>query len=439
MTETCFAFRVTGGWLRDLASEPTPGKVWPCIDWDEPLERDQRHFLDVQREVGVDIHAVWGLFVNRAWPVELRQAVGPARADQIERLVAAAHQRKLLVMSGVGIYSWGFEDIIAANPGVASGSRRAMCLSKPAAWDWQRRVLDFIKDPRWQLDGVSMQSADQGRCECPECCQLTPAEYHAAILTRSAAYIRANRPDWVIGQASWGRPLENVADLPALAEIADAVDYMVEVNEIPGRANRLSRISHFDCAYGTVGGVFIEPPQHWDRLRWCVPCGLRSARSLQTLWDEGGHACEYFFRPFANPVEEVSWRTGGHFLSDPYQTPEECLRRSVKEVYRVSGPASDDLTDWFKRAEDAYFSRSSFTAGSGPLSLEPLIWNVDPAAVGPAVYLLDWLTPAARQDYATDLAALKAEFLALPIPDPVLKHKTITALQGTLNDLGALL
>jgi hypothetical protein len=55
------------------------------------------------------------------------------------------------------------------------------------------------------------------------------------------------------------------------------------------------------------------------------------------------------------------------------------------------------------------------------------------------VYLLDWLTPAARQDYATDLAALKADFQALSIPDPVLKHKTITALQGTLNDLAALL
>jgi hypothetical protein len=40
-----------------------------------------------------------------------------------------------------------------------------------------------------------------------------------------------------------------------------------------------------------AGGVFVVPPQHWERLRWFLPCGLRSARSLKTLHDDGGRAC----------------------------------------------------------------------------------------------------------------------------------------------------
>ncbi len=438
MTEPSFTFRVTNGWLRDLASQPTPGKRWPCIDWDDALVKDQRRFLDAQQELDVDINVVWGLFAARAWPTKLAQAAPPERAEKIVNFISAAHQRKLLVLSGAGIYSWGFEEIIAQHPKVSSGSRTTMCLSKPAAWDWQCRVLDFLMDPRWQLDGLSLQSADQGRCECSECQRLTPAEYHAAVLTRSAEYVRTNRPDWVIGHASWGLPVDNEEDIPALKEIADAVDYMVEVNELPGRSSRLKRISQLDCAYGSVGGVFIEPPQHWDRLRWFVPCGLRSARSILDLWEEGGHACEYFYRPFANPGEEVSWRAGAHMLAEPFQTPEECLRRSVEEVYQVSGAGGLALASWFERAEAAYFSRSSYQVGSGPLSLEPLVWDQDPSAAGPAVYLSERMDPARCQAYAQELDALKKEFQTMDIPDPDLKTSTLNAIRGTLNEITSL-
>ena len=47
VSDTAFSYRVTDGWLRDLASEPTPSDPWPCIRWDDRLLADQMNFLDV--------------------------------------------------------------------------------------------------------------------------------------------------------------------------------------------------------------------------------------------------------------------------------------------------------------------------------------------------------------------------------------------------------
>ncbi|HJN16182.1 MAG TPA: hypothetical protein QGH10_11845, partial [Armatimonadota bacterium] len=275
MSDERFAFGVTDGWIRDLASEPTPEDPWPCIRWDDQLVRDQIRFLDVQAEVGVLHNVVWGLFVNRRWPAPLENVIDAEREERLHRFVGAAHERGVKILSGVGIYSWGFNEIIEKHPSVAAGSGAVMCPFHDEAWDWQRRVLDFLMDPKWRLDGVSMQSADLGRCQCDRCGKLSPAEHHALILCRSADHVRANRPDWVIGQASWGLRVDEESELEHLQRISGSVDYMVEVQERSARVGRRPEISQaLDCAFGSVGGVFVEPPQHWDRLRWFVPCGL---------------------------------------------------------------------------------------------------------------------------------------------------------------------
>jgi hypothetical protein len=434
-----FSFRVTDGWLRDLASKPTPHDPWPCIRWDEPLLADQICFLDVQAELGVTCNVVWGLFVEGAWPVPLENVIEPAREEKLQTFVAAAHARGLKILSGVGIYSWGFDEVIKKVPGVSAGHRHAMCAFSEVAWDWQRRVLDFLMDPRWGLDGISMQSADLGRCQCERCRRLSPAEHHAKLLVRSAGHVRAHRPEWIIGQASWGMRVDEPGEFEHLREISQAVDYMVEVQERSAAAGRRAEIaSGLACAFGSVGGVFVEPPQHWDRLRWFVPCGLGSARALAKLWADGGRACEYFYRPFANPVEEVSWRTGAKILSAPLTSPEAALGEAVEAVYGVTGSSREALADWFARGENAYFSRSTFEVGGGSLSLEPLIWSENPAAPGPPIYLRDRLSPAARPDYAQELERLKVELAELVIPNREAAGRTLACIEGTLRDIAAL-
>ncbi|MCJ7822145.1 MAG: hypothetical protein MUQ26_03525, partial [Armatimonadetes bacterium] len=264
MADNAFQFGVTDGWLRDLASEPTPHDAWPCIRWDDQLLADQLRFLDVQAELGVTYNVVWGLFVDRAWPVPLEDVIDTAREKRLRTFVDAAHERGLKLLSGAGIYSWGFDEVIANVPAVSAGSRRCMCAFSPEAWDWQRRVLDFLMDTRWGLDGISMQSADQGRCDCPKCSQLSPAEHHAKLLISSAEHVRAARPDWTIGQASWGLRVDEPDELRHLQRISQAVDYMVEVRERSAEVGRRAEIARsLDCAFGSVGGVFVEPPQHW--------------------------------------------------------------------------------------------------------------------------------------------------------------------------------
>jgi len=439
MTEASFTFRVTDGWLRDLASEPAPHDPWPCIRWDEQLLADQLRFLDVQAELGVNLNVVWGLFVNRAWPVPLRDLISPARREMLRAFVAGAQARGVKVLSGVGIYSWGFEEVIRQAPEVAAGHGQAMCLHRAAAWEWQRRVLDFLMDPEWGLGGVSMQSADQGRCECAQCRTLSPAQYHAEVLVRCADYVRAQRPGWVIGQAAWGMRVDEPAERAHLQRISEHADYMVEVQERSADQGMRREISkQFACAFGSVGGVFVEPPQHWERLRWFVPCGLGSARALRRLWEDGGRACEYFHRPFANPGEEVSWRTGARILSSPATSPEEALGKAVGTVYGVTGEGQRALADWYARAEAAYFSRSRFEAGHGPLSLEPLIWEENPGAPGPPVYLRDRMTAAAREAYAAELAQLKMELQAMEVPNRAAVINTIRAIEGTARDIASL-
>ncbi len=156
------------------------------------------------------------------------------------------------------------------------------------------------------------------------------------------------------------------------------------------------------------------------------------------LWAEGGRACEYFYRPFANPVEEVSWRTGARILSAPLTPPEAALGEAVEAVYGVTGSSREALAEWFARGEDAYFSRSSFEVGSGSLSLEPLIWSENPAAPGPPIYLRDRLSPEARADYARDLERLKAELLGMAVPNRQAVVRTFTCIDGTLRDVAAL-
>jgi len=192
------------------------------------------------------------------------------------------------------------------------------------------------------------------------------------------------------------------------------------------------------CTFGSVGGVFVEPPQHWDRLRWFVPCGLGSARSLARLWADGGRACEYFYRPFANPAEEVSWRAGARVLFSPLTSPEAALEEAVGALYGVAGEARSALADWYARGEEAYFSRAEFAVGSGPLSLEPLIWEDDPAAAGPPVYLRDRMSADTRDEYASELERLKAELAKMAIPNAEAKRRTLASMDGALADIAAL-
>jgi hypothetical protein len=402
---TAFRHRGYLGWITDLATQPDPQADWPSMRLDEPLLEDYRRTFDLLPRLGFNEVVIWGLYVSRAWPVDLPRSVPPERGARVERLIELAHQRGLRVYSGLGLYSWGFDQIIQAHPQLSRGNPQVMCACEPEAWEWMRRVIDFVFE-RFPIDGVSMQSADQGRCPCEACRRYGEAEYHALLNVRAAEYIRSRWPDRTIGVNSWGMNFHDPANLPFLVQMSRAIDYLIDVHNTAGRSDpgyRRTLIQSLECAFGTLGGPQVEPPQHWERDRWFLPTLRRVGEHLQQLFQEGGRACEYFFHILANPGDEVSLWLAGKTLADPQTSWEKHLQDSVAEVFEVDrASVQEALAQLFLQAEEAYFQYLP-AEFCGTLSLEPLVSN----RPGEPIYLRQQLSPEQQAAYAQDLRRLR--------------------------------
>ncbi len=181
------------GWITDLASNPDPSAAWPSMRLDAQLLKDYQESFVAMRRLGFNEISVWGLYVSRAWPVDIASSVTRERGALVEKLIESAHHQGIRVYSGLGVYSWGFDEIIRAHPKLSRGNANAMCASEAESWRWMQKVLDFVFQ-RFEIDGVSLQSADQGRCRCEQCKAFTDAEYHALLNVRVSEYIRSRWP-----------------------------------------------------------------------------------------------------------------------------------------------------------------------------------------------------------------------------------------------------
>jgi hypothetical protein len=432
------SFRHRGylGWITDLASEPDSNAAWPSMRLDERLLEDYRRTLDLMKLLGFNEIIIWGLYVSRAWPVQVESAVSPERGRMVERLIESAHERGIRVFSGLGVYSWGFDDIIKARPNLHRGNPEAMCASEPESWKWMQRVVDFVFK-RFPIDGVSMQSADLGRCNCDRCKTFSNAEYHALLNIRVAGHIRSRWRGKTVAVNSWGMQFDDPAALPALIKMGHAIDYLIDVHDTsrkrdPGYRKKL--LSSLACDFGTLGGPQVEPPQHWDRERWFLPVLRRSGEHLRQLSEEGGRACEYFFHILKNPGDEISFWLTGRVLSEPATAWQKHLAGVVEQLYGTTAPGvRDGIAELFLRAEDAYF-RHLPPSVCGTISLEPLVSG----RPGPPIYLRR-LSPEQRRAYASELAAIRSGFekllSALPRQEKV--RSILRCLDNTGKDLAA--
>ncbi|MFB3788495.1 MAG: hypothetical protein ACE15F_19220 [bacterium] len=426
------------GWITDLAARPDANAPWPSMRLDTRLLEDYRQCCGVLRRLGFNEISIWGLYVSRAWPVDIVSSVTPERGALVEQLIETARQSGLRVLSGLGVYSWGFDDIIAVHPQLSRGNPHALCASEPQSWEWMRKVLDFVFT-RFPIDGVSLQSADQGRCRCEACAKLSDPEYHALLNTRTADYIRRQWPDKTIGVNSWGMRFGDPAARPALVDMSGRIDYLIDVHDSSRAENpayRKQLIQNLKCDFGTLGGPQVEPPQHWQRDRWFLPTAKGAAKHLQELAADGGRACEYFFHILENPGDELTLWVAGKVLSDPTVPWENHLRDSVQELYGVERPAARDaLAELFVDAEDAYFKHLD-KVPCGTISLEPLIGDQP----GPPIYLQPGLNDQQREEYRKDLRAIQERFIQLvpEVPQKERMRKVIVCLENAMKDIGPL-
>ena len=409
-----FSHRVLIGWISEFANRMLPGE-WPQIPLDDDTLSDFEQYFDLCVECGYNEVVIWGFFVDRRWPVDVASSVSADRRGRIARLVRAAHDRRLKVLSGLGVYSWGFDGIIEAHPHLSRTNPNAMCPSVPESRAWMERVTDFVMGG-FGLDGLNLQSADQGRCTCPDCAKFSTVEYHARLIGEVARYIDSRWPGKTLAIDNWGCPFSDPAELPHLVALSKEVAYVIDQNnsaEKAGRQYRKELIAALQCPFGTLAGRSVWPPQRWRRDKWFLPVTFTNVGYIRALHADGGRAAEQFVTTLANPSGEISLRFMGMLLADVEADPGALLSSAVEAAYRPKDrPTLAGLVEMVRAVEQAYFENSGRKLGPGADLLYidgGLLTKEDPS---PETYLRD-MSPAGRAAYRKAVAAARDMFSKL--------------------------
>ena len=415
-----FDYRLLLGWINDNSTRPLLGKRWPITEVDEQTVSDYQSFLTTVRDYGYNGITLWGLYASHAWPVPLKSAFEPGRRRLIDRILNEADKLGIRVLYGLGVYSWGFEEIIKYDPTTARKEGRmawgtfqpdngvAMCYHSESARRWMREIVDLCVNEAG-TQGFGFQSGDLGRCFCSQCRLLSDNDYHSRVINETAEYIKRRYPKQILGLSAWGVDLGGGAT--GLREITSHLDFLTDVTDQSarkGQAYRRSLTASLSCAVGSLGGAVIVPPQRWARDRWFLPHAEMTGRSIRSLHDDGGRAFEFFMGPMANPQFDLMTRFVGLQLSNPGQSTEQSLSLVVESLFApVNSNVTAEIVRWLFDVERAYMTRVGDISG-GEFDFEPLKGE----NAGDPIYL-SRLSSAALLGYGEDLEQLAKRLAAL--------------------------
>ena len=359
-----FAFDV---WINDVRNEAMPLENWPYGVLDDKTVDGLVRALDVQSEAGYNAIDIAGLLSTYAWPVDIKSVATADRNRRVNKILKAAHERNMKVICfPAGIMSWGFDEIIKHDPAVRTDSPHLMNPLREESWGWTRKVFDFMID-NYEIDGIHLEAADQGRCNTQECLEKWPNDvaYYSYQTARVADYIRAKRPELILtaillGWGSWGKDFTD-EEKDRLVELSRSVDCMFDQGHrqtyIP-QEKRREFIQRLHCDYGTSGGIWVYPPQRWERSRWFLPYTIRTGNHIKELYEDGGRGIMYYQGPTLNPSTEVNIAFGGRIMSDTGKDVGEVLAEVLESLYRPKTTAAHrQLVDIFQRAENVYFDQ----------------------------------------------------------------------------------
>jgi len=412
-----------GPWMNDTRMAPLPLLGWPPDVFDDATVDGIIRTFDLNQQYGYNVYDIAGFFATWSWPEDFESAATPERAARVRKVVQAAHDRNIKVIFAMGLYSWGFDDIIKNHPEVAGPNIHAMCGSKEESWVWQQKLIDFMR--KWDIDGFHLEAADLGRCTCEQCMKQWPhnPDYYNYLTTRSAKYIREVMPDaylvlTTISWADWNKGFTE-KDKDALVDISNHVDCIFDQGHRScyiRPPDRKPFIERLNCRYGTSGGLWVYPTFVWDRLQWFLPYPMQTGNHIKSLYEDGGRGVMYYQGPPNNPGVEINIAFGGQLMCNPDRSVEENLANVLERIYKPKSPAAlDKLTRVVLGAEAAYFDNMDWDEehrylrgdlsipGPGELHLSNPITGV----VGPPIYILEPnMTTAGRKAYAAALHAL---------------------------------
>ncbi len=445
MTPT-YTFRTAQGvWINDMRNRALPHHQWPSVVLDERAVNDLCASIRLQAESGFNSVTLFGLLTASDWLTDLTKTVSRQRQRQVRRVAEEAKVCGIKLLYGLGVYSWGFDRIIEADPAVRGPNPHAMCASREESRVWMEKVVDYLLT-EFDFDGFHLEASDLGRCTCPRCAPQGNTEYYSRLNAQTARYIRKQQPDAVLmvnmcGYLPWGTNAPR-ADWPHLFDLGRELDFLIDAGHAGyfiAPAERAAFIRQLPCAFGSAGGVWVYPPQRWSRRRWFLPYALRTGAHLEELYTQGGRAVEYYMGPSLNPGVEVNIAFGGRKLNEVQRDNRELLGEVLEGLYRPAGErAATALTTFFAEAEQAFFA--SFDPllpeggkARGEIHLCPLFGK----SPGPPIYLRDCMTPKGRRAYSRRLQGLlkDLERLAPRLQSQGRAARIAACIRGTLGDL----
>ena len=362
---SAYTFRTAQGvWINDMRNRAFPNSQWPCVVLDDRSLADLKSSIRLQAASGFDSLTVFGLLTASSWLPDLGRTVSRKRCRQVRTVLEEAHQCGMKVLYGLGVYSWGFDEIIAHDPKVRGPNPHAMCGSRAASERWMEKVVDYLLE-EFRFDGFHLEASDQGRCTCSDCGPESNTAYYSRINAQTAAYIRQANPDAVLmvnmcGYLRGGSQTVPRNEWQHLQQLGQRLDFLIDAGHagffIPP-SQRRQFIRKLPCAFGSSGGIWVYPPQRWSRRRWFLPYTRRTGNHLAELYAEGGRAVEYYMGPAYNPGVEVNIAFGGRKLSDVDRDNHDILLEVVESLYApVDGKAGEGVACFFEEAEEAFFA-----------------------------------------------------------------------------------
>jgi hypothetical protein len=411
-----------GAWINDMRNEALPRDQWPSQRLDSDTERDIIECLELGRKSGFNQVDIWGLFATSSYPVDIRSAfTDKERRKRADRILKAARERKIKTIFGLGVFSWGFDAIIASDPSVRGSNKHFMCPAAPASLEWQKKLIDAVVQ-ELDVDGFHLESADQGRCSCEKCAKTPNVQFHSDVNIKTADYIRQKYPGKLVsciiqGWSTWGKDFSD-EEKQQLVNVSKHVDVIWDQGHrqtyVP-REKRQAFISSLSCAYGTSGGYWVYPPPRWQRLQWFLPYVHKTGEHMKEIYAQGARGVMYYQGPIRNPGVEINIACGGRLLSDASQDIDGVLAKIIEELYRPKSlDAQNKLVEIYKDAEAAYFAdwnakeieKVHKAPPPGEQHVAPLFGD----SPGAPIYLMEpFLDENGRKNYRKALLSLSAK------------------------------
>ncbi len=423
-----------GCWINDMRSQELPLQQWPAPHLDETTVSSIIAALDVQSRAGFNYLDAWGLFATYGYPPDIISAFADeARAAQVRRLIREARQRGITYLLGMGLFSWGYDQIIRADPAVRGRNKagqpldHVMCGATERAWSYVDKILDTAL-ANFDFGGVHLESADLGWCDCPACGgKYGTVGYNCRLNIRAADYIKRKWPgklvtsipiNWLGGS---GRSHFDQAEQDQIIELSNHIDVFMDqgwngtfIEEV----ERKAFIKKLHCDYGTSGGLWVYHCGRWDRLAYFLPHPRRSAAAIRRHYEDGARGCMFYQGPVINPGVELNIALGGRMLVAPHRTVEDALEESLELYYQPrNAHARKELVELFLQAEEAYFGQwdpQRFSAQGRSMPGELHLTDLFGTSPGPAHFLMEpFLNSDGRRDYKKGLLGILKNLASL--------------------------